>query len=294
MFEGVPLSQTLNSGVSTVHGRPRALRDAADDVDHDGRASSSDSIESRRTGLELVPHHADAPHGGAGDHRGHARRRLPPLHPGQSRIYRTTAASWPGLAVATFADRTKVDLVLSRDVQYSFELNEPYYLTTGFRVVVNHQLRETTSTCESPAARDRLDYRAEERCPIAVPDEKRTDLADSHRRRRRLSPAADVPRRLRRRVCAANRAAAIGRDFRTHADCELRFLIYGVQLTTGLSTLLLALRFLLRNSRLRRSSTEYIVGTQDRLSITVVDEPSSRASSPSGRTAVSTIPSSGW
>ena len=77
----------------------------------------------------------------------------------------------------TFVERTKVDLQLSRDVQYSFELNEPYYLTTGFRVVVTQQLREEIDVRLS-AGRDRLDYRAEERVPDALPDDQRRDRSD--------------------------------------------------------------------------------------------------------------------
>jgi hypothetical protein len=77
----------------------------------------------------------------------------------------------------TFVERTKVDLQLSRDVQYSFELNQPYYLTTGFRVVVTQQLREEIDVRLS-AGRDRLDYRAEERVPDELPDDQRRDRSD--------------------------------------------------------------------------------------------------------------------
>jgi hypothetical protein len=45
-----------------------------------------------------------------------------------------------GSLTHTIGERTKVELTLSRDVQYSFEETEPYYLTTGFRVVVTQQL----------------------------------------------------------------------------------------------------------------------------------------------------------
>lgn len=40
----------------------------------------------------------------------------------------------------TLADRTKFDVDLTRDVQYSFEDLEPYYLSTGGRLTVTHQL----------------------------------------------------------------------------------------------------------------------------------------------------------
>ena len=63
-----------------------------------------------------------------------------------------------GSLTHTFAERTKVDLSLSRDVQYSFEEAEPYYLTTGFRVVLTQQLAESFDV-RAIVGRDRLDYR---------------------------------------------------------------------------------------------------------------------------------------
>jgi hypothetical protein len=67
----------------------------------------------------------------------------------------------------TFGEWTKVDLTLSRDVQYSFEETEPYYLTTGFRVVVTQQLGESFDV-RGVAGRDRMDYR-EEAIPVSPP-----------------------------------------------------------------------------------------------------------------------------
>jgi hypothetical protein len=58
------------------------------------------------------------------------------------------------------AERTKVGVVLARDIEYSFERLEPYYLTTGARISMNHQLRDTIDI-RAVAARDRLDYQIE-------------------------------------------------------------------------------------------------------------------------------------
>lgn len=44
------------------------------------------------------------------------------------------------LAGYTLLDRTKFDVDLARDVQYSYEDLEPYYLSTGGRLTVTHQL----------------------------------------------------------------------------------------------------------------------------------------------------------
>lgn len=74
----------------------------------------------------------------------------------------------------TFGEWTKVDLALSRDVQYSFEPTEPYYLTTGFRVVLTQQLQEALDV-RGTIGRDRLDYREESTTSAA--NETRTDRA---------------------------------------------------------------------------------------------------------------------
>jgi hypothetical protein len=65
-----------------------------------------------------------------------------------------------GSLTHTFGEWTKVELSLSRDVQYSFEETEPYYLTTGFRVVVTQQVGESFDV-RGVIGRDRLDYREE-------------------------------------------------------------------------------------------------------------------------------------
>jgi hypothetical protein len=77
----------------------------------------------------------------------------------------------------TFAERTKVDLVLSRDVQYSFELNQPYYLTTGFRVTTTYQIRDDLDV-RLTGGRERFEYRAEEAVTDALPDDMRVDRSD--------------------------------------------------------------------------------------------------------------------
>ena len=87
-----------------------------------------------------------------------------------------------GSLTHTFAERTKVDLSLSRDVQYSFEETEPYDLTTGFRVTLTQQLGESFDV-RAIVGRDRLDYREE--ASSGVPsgsgagsdDDPRVDLA---------------------------------------------------------------------------------------------------------------------
>ena len=109
-----------------------------------------------------------------------------------------------GSLTHTFGEQTRVDLTLSRDVQYSFEPNEPYYLTTGFRVVLTQQLQESFDV-RATAGRDRLDYREE-----ATPwRERRIEQRDAHGslygagRGRWLPVPAEPSNRARRRVCEA-------------------------------------------------------------------------------------------
>jgi len=62
-----------------------------------------------------------------------------------------------GSLAHTFVERTRLELLLSRDVQYSFELAEDYYLTTGFRVSVTHQLPGAVEV-RATGGREHLDY----------------------------------------------------------------------------------------------------------------------------------------
>jgi hypothetical protein len=79
-----------------------------------------------------------------------------------------------GSLTHTFKEWTRVDLTVSRDVQYSFEPTEPYYLTTGFRVVLTQQLQESLDV-RATVGRDRLDYR--EQATSGVPNDSRIDRA---------------------------------------------------------------------------------------------------------------------
>jgi putative beta-barrel porin BBP2 len=78
---------------------------------------------------------------------------------------------YQGALSHVIAERTKVDVGLSRDVQYSFEMLEPYYVTTAVRLGLTHQLRETIDI-RGVASNDRLDYRAQ---PSAEPASSRLD-----------------------------------------------------------------------------------------------------------------------
>lgn len=64
-----------------------------------------------------------------------------------------------GTVAHTIAERTRIELQLSRDVQYSFEETTPYYLNSGIRATLMHQLQEALDL-KVVVGRERLDYRA--------------------------------------------------------------------------------------------------------------------------------------
>ena len=155
-----------------------------------------------------------------------------------------------------------MDLTLSRDVQYSFEPTEPYYLTTGFRVVVTQQLRESIDV-RATVGRDRLDYREE--ATSGVPNDTRTDRASvlgagvGYRFQPNLRTGVDVE-------FAERTSDAPDRRVRSHARVrvdDLRILTHGVSDLPACRCVVQA----------PRAAAEYMVGPQDRLSIAVVDEP---------------------
>ncbi len=125
-----------------------------------------------------------------------------------------------GSLTHTFAERTKVDLTLSRDVQYSFEPTEPYYLTTGFRVVVTQQLAESLDV-RAIAGRDRLDYREEVHLGRAQRHAHRS--REGVRRRRRLPLPAKPADGARRRICQADQRRFDRRYDRTRVFASVTY-----------------------------------------------------------------------
>lgn len=72
-----------------------------------------------------------------------------------------TGVVFEGALSHVFVERTKVDVGVFRDVQYSFEVEEPYYVTTGVRVTATHQLRESLDA-RGMVSRERLGYRSQQ------------------------------------------------------------------------------------------------------------------------------------
>jgi hypothetical protein len=173
-FDGVPLSQSLNSTTKTLEGGLELYLTplttfsvvASRQTDRFDQSPEKDADT-----LRILPS---------------IRMEAPAIIRGSLAVgYRRFSAIDPetpdysGLMVQgslthTFAEQTKVDLLLSRDVQYSFEETEPYYLTTGVRVVVTQQFGESLDV-RAIVGRDRLDYREE--ATSGVPNDSRIDRA---------------------------------------------------------------------------------------------------------------------
>lgn len=173
-FDGVPLSQTLNSSTRSIEGGLELyvtpLTTFAVTASHQ-TDRFDESPERNSDTLRILPSiRMEAPAIVQGSLAVGYRRfsALDPVIPDYSGLV------IKGSLTHTIAERTKLDLTVSRDVQYSFEPTEPYYLTTGFRFVVTQQLRETIDV-RGIVGRDRLDYREE--TTTGVPDDTRTDRA---------------------------------------------------------------------------------------------------------------------
>lgn len=72
----------------------------------------------------------------------------------------------------TLLGRTKFDLNLIRDVQYSFEEQQPYYLTTGGRATITHQIFGAVDV-QAVGGRQSMAYRA-----VGGAGQTRTDRSD--------------------------------------------------------------------------------------------------------------------
>jgi putative beta-barrel porin BBP2 len=140
IFKGVDLSRTLNSRTDSVDGSLQLLLTPL--------TTFSMTTSLQRDRFEAAP-----------ERDSDTLRLLPALQFDPTTLIRGSVAvgyrrfrpltpnvpDYSGLLVQagigyTLLERTKFDLDLARDVQYSFEDVEPYYLSTGGRLTVTHQL----------------------------------------------------------------------------------------------------------------------------------------------------------
>ncbi len=177
VFEGVPLSRTLNADIFSVEGgmevylTPLTTFSVTASRQNDRFELSPERDSDTFRIMPMIRMESPAIISGS---LAVGYRRFSPLSP---ELPDYTGLVAIGSLSHTFAERTKVDLVLSRDVQYSFELNEPYYLTTGVRVTTTYQIRDDLDV-RATAGRDRFEYRAEETVPDLLPDVMRVDRSD--------------------------------------------------------------------------------------------------------------------
>jgi hypothetical protein len=159
VFEGVPLSQTLNSTTTIVEGgvewnlTPLTTLSVVAGRQED-RFEQLPERDSNT--LRIMPTiRMEAPAIVQGTFAiGY--RRFDGVDP---ELADYSGVVFTGTLGHTIADRTRVELQLSRDVQYSFEEVDPYYLTTGIRATLTHQLQEALDLRMS-VGRERLDYQA--------------------------------------------------------------------------------------------------------------------------------------
>jgi hypothetical protein len=157
-FEGVPLSRMLNSTTQTIEGglelylTPLTTLSllASRETDRFEQSPSRDSNTFRfMPGLRM-----EAPAVVQGS-IAIGYRRFDAVDP---QIPDYTGVIVHGSLSHVIAERTKIDLSVSRDVQYSFEVAQPYYLTTGFRLTLAYQLIDDVDL-RAYGGRERLGYR---------------------------------------------------------------------------------------------------------------------------------------
>jgi hypothetical protein len=142
IFEGVPISQTMNSTTNTVDGGLEFYLTPLTTLTVTGtvvRDRFEQSPERNADSFEILPTlKFDAPAIIQGTFMVGYRR----FEPDDPILTGYTGVVARGSLTYSLAERTKFDFTLSRDVQYSFELADPYYIGTGLRLTVTQQLNE--------------------------------------------------------------------------------------------------------------------------------------------------------
>ncbi len=171
IFEGVPISQTMNSTTNTVDGGLEFYLTPLTTLTVTGtfvRDRFEQSPERNADSFEILPSlKFDAPAIIQGTFMVGYRR----FEPDDPLLAGYTGVVARGSLTYTLAEWTKFDLTLSRDVQYSFEPADPYYIGTGLRLTVTQQLNEYLDV-RGTLGFDQLAYRTFE--PF---EEARTDRA---------------------------------------------------------------------------------------------------------------------
>jgi hypothetical protein len=180
-FDGVPLDETLNSDTNTFEGglefylTPLTTLTVTAARQEDRFESSPERDADSFRLLPTLKMEAPAIVQGS---LAVGYRQFKPLNPD---LPDYTGLIVQGSLTHTIGERTKLDFTATRDVQYSFEITEPYYVTTGFRLTVTQQITDPLDV-RATAGRDRLDYRQDlgvGPVPVgAASGDSRTDRAD--------------------------------------------------------------------------------------------------------------------
>jgi hypothetical protein len=157
-FEGVPLSRTLNSTIQTIEGglevylTPLTTLSLVASRETDRFEQSPTRNSNTFRFMPALRMEAPAIVQGS---IAIGYRRFDAIDP---QVPDYTGVVVHGSLSDVIAERTKIDLSVSRDVQYSFEVTQPYYLTTGFRLSVAYQLLDAVDV-RAFGGGERLAYR---------------------------------------------------------------------------------------------------------------------------------------
>ena len=176
-FDGIPLARTMNSTNDVVEGgleiflTPLTTFTVTATFERDRFDESPDRDADRLRILPSVRFQAPAIVQGTFSVGYERFEPLSPLlRPYTGVVARASLAS-------TLAEKTRFELSLARDVQYSFEVVEPYYVATAYRLTVTYQIHETLDV-RGTGGQERMAYRAVE-VPGGQPfDDTRDDRAD--------------------------------------------------------------------------------------------------------------------
>jgi hypothetical protein len=177
-FEGVSLPRTLNSHTELVEGgvevflTPLTTFTVTASHERDRFDESPDRDADRLRILPSVRFEAPAVVQGTFSF---GYERFEPLSPDLTPYTGVVAR---GSLTHTLAERTRFDLSVARDVQYSFEEIEPYYVATGFRLTVTYQIHESVDV-RGTAGQERMAYRTVETIAGQPIDDTRDDRVDA-------------------------------------------------------------------------------------------------------------------
>jgi hypothetical protein len=157
-FDGISLSHTLNSQTDDLDGAfhffltPLTTLSLTTTVQHD---RFDESPSRNADSVRMAPGVKFDPAAFIGGSLAAGYKRFDPANPA---LQSFSGLVVDGLLGTTIADRTHLDLTVKRDVAYSFEETEPYYLSTSARLTLTQHLAGRFDV-QATGGRERLGYR---------------------------------------------------------------------------------------------------------------------------------------